>query len=71
MDDVLMTNACVAKDGTGNYVIQSFVIHAATSMVSVKTEPACASQGGMESTALLKAVQEGKINTFFFISDVE
>lgn len=62
---MLTTNACVMKDGMVNYAIQSFVILAVMNMDSVRMEPVCASLGGMESIARLKAAREGKIGSFF------
>lgn len=60
MADVLMTNASVMTVGTASYAIQNFVIHDATNMANARMELVYVSLVGMESTAHLKVVLEGK-----------
>lgn len=60
MADALTTSVSAKTDGKGSCATQSSATQDATSTVSAKTELACASLDGTESTARLKDVLEGK-----------
>lgn len=57
----LTTNANVMMAGMESCVMQNFVTHVATTTDNAKTELVFVSLDGMENTAHLKAVPEGKV----------